>query len=146
MGYDPTSFAGPGHSAAPDRADDPPCSAALLTASSPYPAGALRASQYVRARIVWSSHEGLVLPVTAAIRINGQHFAFAVDSADAAYEDLLARGYKPVEPPVDLQSGYTAGQRYFDILDPDGVRIEFVERRNIAINQTTLHPEALSVG
>jgi catechol 2,3-dioxygenase-like lactoylglutathione lyase family enzyme len=70
-----------------------------------------------------------------------QHFAFAVDSADAAYEDLITRGYKPVFTPEDLPSGYIAGQRYFDILDPDGVRIEFVERKNIAINPATLHPE-----
>jgi catechol 2,3-dioxygenase-like lactoylglutathione lyase family enzyme len=73
-----------------------------------------------------------------------QHFAFAVDSADAAYSDLLERGYKPVMAPVDLPEGYIAGQRYFDILDPDGVRIEFVERKNIRINPATLHPEAVS--
>jgi lactoylglutathione lyase len=70
-----------------------------------------------------------------------QHFAFAVESADAAYEDFLARGYQPEFAPVDLPDGYIAGQRYFDILDPDGVRIELVERKNIAINPTTLHPE-----
>ncbi len=70
-----------------------------------------------------------------------QHFAFAVDSADEIYEDFLKRGYRPVFPPEDLPSGYIAGQRYFDILDPDGVRIECVERKNIAINPTTLHPE-----
>jgi catechol 2,3-dioxygenase-like lactoylglutathione lyase family enzyme len=73
-----------------------------------------------------------------------QHFAFAVENADAAYADLLARGYSPVEAPVDLPAGYIAGQRYFDILDPDGVRIELVERKNIRINPTTLHPEAMA--
>jgi catechol 2,3-dioxygenase-like lactoylglutathione lyase family enzyme len=74
-----------------------------------------------------------------------QHFAFAVDSADDAYADLLERGYKPVFAPVDLPEGYIAGQRYFDILDPDGVRIEFVQRKNIAINPNTLHPDAVPV-
>ena len=49
-------------------------------------------------------------------------------------------------PPEDLPSGYIAGQRYFDILDPDGVRIECVERKNIAINPTTLHPEVGAQG
>ncbi len=73
-----------------------------------------------------------------------QHFAFAVDDADAAYVDLVERGHEPVAPPVDLPAGYIAGQRYFDILDPDGVRIEFVQRRNIKVNPITLHPEALS--
>jgi RND family efflux transporter MFP subunit len=44
-------------------------------------AGGLRASQYVRARIVWRTTEGIVLPVTAAVRINGQHFAFVTEDA-----------------------------------------------------------------
>jgi RND family efflux transporter MFP subunit len=45
------------------------------------PDGRLRASQYVRARIVWKVSEGIVLPVTAAVRINGQHFAFVAEEA-----------------------------------------------------------------
>ncbi|HEY2594599.1 MAG TPA: VOC family protein, partial [Chloroflexota bacterium] len=69
-----------------------------------------------------------------------QHFAFAVDSADAVYADLVARGHAPVSTPEDLPRGYIQGQRSFDILDPDGVRIEFVQRANIAINSNTLHP------
>jgi RND family efflux transporter MFP subunit len=48
------------------------------------PTGALRASQYVRARVVWNSGEGLVVPVTAAVRINGQHFAFVAEEAKGA--------------------------------------------------------------
>jgi len=75
-----------------------------------------------------------------------QHFAFAVESADDAYVDLLARGFKPVAPPVDLPAGYITGQRYFDILDPDGVRIELVERKNIKINPSTLHPGVVAAG
>jgi catechol 2,3-dioxygenase-like lactoylglutathione lyase family enzyme len=71
-----------------------------------------------------------------------QHFAFAVESADAAYADLVARGHTPVSAPEDLPRGYIQGQRSFDILDPDGVRIEFVQRANIAINPNTLHPVA----
>ena len=43
------------------------------------PDGQLRASQFVRAQIVWSTREGLVLPVTAAVRINGAHFAFVAE-------------------------------------------------------------------
>src|SRR5262249_36153711 len=37
---------------------------------------AMRASQFVRARIIWRTAEGLVVPVTAVLRINGQFFAF----------------------------------------------------------------------
>lgn len=46
------------------------------------PDGALRPQQYVRARIVWSTRQGLVVPVTAVLRINGQFFAFVADGAD----------------------------------------------------------------
>ena len=43
------------------------------------PDGTLRAPQYVRARIVWKTAEGLVVPVTAVLRINGQFFAFVAE-------------------------------------------------------------------
>jgi RND family efflux transporter MFP subunit len=42
----------------------------------------LRSSQFVRARIVWKTAEGLVVPVTAVARVNGQYFAFIAESAD----------------------------------------------------------------
>jgi len=41
----------------------------------------LRSLQYVRARIVWKTREGLVVPVTAVLRINGQFFAFVAEEA-----------------------------------------------------------------
>ncbi len=41
--------------------------------------GRLRSSQFVRARIVWKTSEGLVVPVTAVVRINGQFFAFVAE-------------------------------------------------------------------
>jgi len=43
------------------------------------PGGRLRSSQFVRARIVWKTAEGLVVPVTAVVRINGQFFAFVAE-------------------------------------------------------------------
>jgi RND family efflux transporter MFP subunit len=45
------------------------------------PDGRLRASQFVRAQILWNTTEGLVVPVTAAVRINGQYFAFVAEQA-----------------------------------------------------------------
>jgi|GraSoi_2013_80cm_1033760.scaffolds.fasta_scaffold00106_3 RND family efflux transporter MFP subunit len=36
----------------------------------------LRVSQQVRAQVVWSTHEGTVIPVLAVTRISGQFFAF----------------------------------------------------------------------
>ncbi|HWF85947.1 MAG TPA: efflux RND transporter periplasmic adaptor subunit [Vicinamibacterales bacterium] len=43
--------------------------------------GSLRASQFVRARIIWKVANGLLIPVTAVLRINGQFFAFVAESA-----------------------------------------------------------------
>jgi RND family efflux transporter MFP subunit len=43
------------------------------------PKGTLRASQFVRATIVWKTVKGLTVPVTAVLRINGQYFAFVAD-------------------------------------------------------------------
>jgi RND family efflux transporter MFP subunit len=50
--------------------------------------GALRASQYVRARIVWKTTQGIVIPVTGVLRLNGQFFAFIAEEADGK---LVAR-------------------------------------------------------
>jgi catechol 2,3-dioxygenase-like lactoylglutathione lyase family enzyme len=83
----------------------------------------------------------MLLSADPARDLSEQHFAFAVDDADAAHADLVRRGHAPVGVPEDLPQGYIAGQRSFDILDPDGVRIEFVQRANISINSHTLHTE-----
>jgi RND family efflux transporter MFP subunit len=48
------------------------------------PHGTLRAAQYVRARIVWKTADGLVVPVTAVLRVNGQFFAFVAEPAGGA--------------------------------------------------------------
>jgi RND family efflux transporter MFP subunit len=39
----------------------------------------LRAAQIVRARVVWSSHRGPVVPVLAVTRVSGQYFAFVAE-------------------------------------------------------------------
>jgi len=36
----------------------------------------LRVAQQVRAQVVWSTHEGTVIPILAVTRISGQFFAF----------------------------------------------------------------------
>jgi RND family efflux transporter MFP subunit len=54
---------------------------------------ALRPAQFIRARIVWGTHQGPVVPVTAVSRIGGQHFAFVAEEKDGA---LVAR-QRPLE-------------------------------------------------
>jgi RND family efflux transporter MFP subunit len=50
--------------------------------------GALRPAQFIRARLVWGTHEGPVVPVLAVSRIGGQHFAFVAEEKDGS---LVAR-------------------------------------------------------
>ena len=50
--------------------------------------GALRTSQFARARIVWGVHTCPVIPVLAVSRINGQFFVFVVQGSG---KSLVAR-------------------------------------------------------
>jgi RND family efflux transporter MFP subunit len=45
------------------------------------PEGRLRASQFVRARVVFKTVPGIVIPVIAVLRISGQYFAFVAEDA-----------------------------------------------------------------
>ena len=54
----------------------------------------LRADQSVRARVVWSAHEGVAVPALAVIRLNGQTFVFVAADENGK---LVAR-----QRPVDL--------------------------------------------
>jgi RND family efflux transporter MFP subunit len=47
--------------------------------ANPANAGTLRAGQLVRARVIWSSRRGPVLPLLAVTRTSGQYFAFVVE-------------------------------------------------------------------
>ena len=57
------------------------------------PGGSLRSLQFVRARIVWRTSSGVVVPVTSVLRINGQYFVFVADNASGK---LVAR-QRPVQ-------------------------------------------------
>ncbi|MSO45326.1 MAG: efflux RND transporter periplasmic adaptor subunit [Acidobacteria bacterium] len=53
----------------------------LVKAQVRNPTLALRASQFVRARVIWKTNQALTIPVTAVLRINGQFFAFVAEDA-----------------------------------------------------------------
>jgi len=55
--------------------------------------GSLRAQQFVRARIVWSTAEGLLIPVLAVTRVNDQFFAFVALERDGA----LVASQRPIK-------------------------------------------------
>jgi RND family efflux transporter MFP subunit len=74
----------------------------LVKAQVPNPRGHLRTDQFVRARIVWSTKPGLLVPVLAIARISGQDFAFV---AEGSGESLVARQRQ-------VQVGRTIGNDY----------------------------------
>lgn len=43
---------------------------------------ALRNAQFVRARVIWKTADGLVVPVVAVLRINGKHFVYVSEQKD----------------------------------------------------------------
>jgi RND family efflux transporter MFP subunit len=60
----------------------------LVKATVDNRSGALRTSQYARARIIWGTHQGPVIPVLAVSRISGQFFVFVVEGSG---NSLVAR-------------------------------------------------------
>jgi RND family efflux transporter MFP subunit len=92
---------------------DPETQTVLVKGSVRNLEGALRTSQFVRARIVWKTTEGLTIPVTAVVRINGQFFGFVAERSD---QGLVARQRLiTVGPIVDdsyvLLSGISEGEQ-----------------------------------
>ena len=51
----------------------------LVKAPADQAAEVLRSMQLVRARIVWSTHSGVTIPVIAVTRVSGQFFAFVAE-------------------------------------------------------------------
>lgn len=83
--------------------------------------GALRSSQFVRARVVWRSYQGLVLPVVSVVRLSGQAFAFVAEEKDGA---LIAR-QRPIRLGQVVKDDYVV----LDGLEPgDRVIISGVQR------------------
>ena len=76
--------------------------------------GAMRVAQSVRAQIVWKTGEAIVIPVTAALRINGQYFAFVAEDAKGpdGQPALMAR-----QRPINV--GPITGENYSV---PDGLK------------------------
>jgi len=72
---------------------------ALITS----PRREVRSAQFVRARVVWNSHPGLMIPVTAVARISGQYFSFI---AEGGPKGTVARQI-PVQVGDIADSSYT---------------------------------------
>ena len=57
---------------------DPGTQTVLTKALVENPRSKLRVDQQVRAQVIWSTHDGTVVPVLSVTRINGQFFVFVV--------------------------------------------------------------------
>ena len=55
------------------------------------------------------------------------HIAFFTDDCDGLYAELTAKGVEAVSAPVTPTIGPNKGGRAVYVLDPDGVRVEFVQ-------------------
>jgi len=61
---------------------NPDTQSILIKTDVPDEKGVLRAEQYVRARVVWSTHQGLLVPALAVVRQNGQTFVYVAENQD----------------------------------------------------------------
>ena len=59
-----------------------------VLAKAPLSGTGFRTDQFVRARITWSTQSALVIPLTAVMRISGQHFVYV---AEPAQNGLVAK-------------------------------------------------------
>jgi multidrug efflux pump subunit AcrA (membrane-fusion protein) len=74
---------------------------------------AMRDQQFSRARIVWKSAPGLLIPLTAVVRINGKYFCYVAEEKNG--------GLFAAQRPIDVgelvgndyvvRSGVKAGER-----------------------------------
>jgi RND family efflux transporter MFP subunit len=69
----------------------------------------LRTDQFIRARVIWGTHQGPVVPVLAVSRIGGQYFAFIAEDQNG----------KTVAHQKPLQVGEMIGNNYVVL---DGVK------------------------
>jgi lactoylglutathione lyase len=67
-------------------------------------------------------------PVDTATKNPGTaHLAFFTDDCDGLYEELVAKGVPSVSPPVTPTIGPNKGGRAVYMIDPDGIRVEFIQ-------------------
>jgi len=57
------------------------------------------------------------------------HLAFFTDDCDGLYAELTAKGVKSVNPPVTPSIGPNTGGRAVYMIDPDGIRVEFIQSK-----------------
>jgi len=57
------------------------------------------------------------------------HIAFFTDDCDGLYAELTAKGVESVSAPVTPTIGPNTGGRAVYMIDPDGIRVEFIQTK-----------------
>lgn len=96
----------------------------------------LRQSQFIRARVVWGTHNSSVVPILAVSRIGGQYFAFVAEEQNG----------KMVAHQKPLKVGDTVGNNYvvLDGIKP-GDKI-IVSGTQVLIDGAAVEPQAQASG
>ncbi len=70
----------------------------LVKAVFDNPKNSMRADQFVKARLVWSSRPGVLVPTTAISRLGGQNFIFVAENkADTVGQTQLVASQRPIK-------------------------------------------------
>jgi RND family efflux transporter MFP subunit len=103
------------------RVDEATQTVLVKSALRETPPPSVRVQQFIRAKIVWSSKPGITVPVTAVIRVSGQHFAFVAEPGPQGGQ--VAR-QKPVEVGEMLGNDYVvrSGLKEGDHLIVSGIQ------------------------
>ena len=72
------------------------------------------------------------------------HMAFFTDDCDALYAELKAKGVDSVSAPVTPTIGPNTGGRAVYMIDPDGIRVEFIQTSRSFGEFTPEEAEAVS--
>jgi multidrug efflux pump subunit AcrA (membrane-fusion protein) len=57
----------------------------------------LKANQFVRARLIWASRSGVLVPTSAISRLGGQDFIFVAENSSANGKTQLVANQKPIK-------------------------------------------------
>jgi RND family efflux transporter MFP subunit len=92
---------------------NPDTQSILAKADVANPSGTFRTAEVSRARIIWSRHEGTVVPVLAVTRINGQYFTFLAvsDGKQLVARQRLIRVGELVGNDYTILEGVNPGDR-----------------------------------
>jgi lactoylglutathione lyase len=60
------------------------------------------------------------------LELTYNHIALTVDDLDGTLENLAGKGIEPEKPPYQVREG---GSRICFVRDPDGYRVELIEKR-----------------